>query len=629
MLVDLSRAVLESTTASCAIGPLYVRSPYFSGLSSQSGQLAIGAYGYADFMTYFGSFSLRKWRQYTGRADLTPVVCFETSEPVEVTLTEMPYHRMEKRAIRKYVGAGKSVDDGWHRYEIAYPDDVDAEIVAFTVVASDKPTSIRNVRYAADLPEGRDVRIEIVTTTFRKEQQVTGNIETLRSALLDDPEWRDHFHLTVVDNGCTLDSSIAKDNDRITLIPNGNVGGAGGFAAGMLHAWDEGWATHVLMMDDDVTVCPESYKRTIRLLSHLSEQYLTSIVAGAMLSNANFELQQEDLGVIQPGRYLNPLKPKLLLDREYDITLNEQLQPASGQPGVYSAWWYSCVPMDLIRRNGLPIPLFYRRDDVEYGTRVQEKERVRFLTLNGVCVWHDTFELRWNPAVEVYLSVRNLLIQEAFTPDPMNNSQALDDHLTMLFTNHKRRFDYRSAEQLCDGIEDYLKGPDFYRHPVGERLLQQELRKNEKLVPLSQLEGAPDHVNLRVLEDTANDGNVPPVPAKKRMENRIRRLLRLRPAPEPEPWDDSLAVIPADGGCSPWRVLHGHRRALAVNPAGTEGVIREYDTQRAAQLDARFNSLMTRLRRDDALPARYHQARASMTSVEFWRGYLSEAMRGE
>lgn len=184
----------------------------------------------------------------------------------------------------------------------------------------------------------------------------------------------DYFHLTVVDNGRTLSGSVCAGNPAITLIPNGNVGGAGGFAAGMIHAVESGWATHVLLMDDDVTVCPESFKRSLRLLEYASDEYATATIAGAMLSTANFEMQQEDIGVISPERSLRSFKPRLIMDREYDITFNEELVPASDTKGLYSAWWYSCFPVRRIKENGLPIPLFYRRDDVEYATRIQEKE---------------------------------------------------------------------------------------------------------------------------------------------------------------------------------------------------------------------------------------------------------------
>lgn len=676
MFVDLTRPVLESTISSCAAGGLYVRSPYFSGVGR--GPLTIGAYSSADFMTCFGSFSLAKWRLYTGRADLTPTLVFESSAPVDVTLTEMVYHRVEKHAIGPADVEPEITSDGWFRYVIDYPSGLDAQVVAFTLVAGGEPVTLRDVRYGVDaaaLPAPRDVRVNIVTTTFRKERQVTGNIDTLRSSLLTDPHWRDRFRLTVVDNGRTLPASVDDAAAGIRLIPNGNVGGAGGFAAGMLDAMDAGWATHVLMMDDDVTVCPESFKRTVRLLQYACDEYAGAIVAGAMMSNANYELQQEDLGVIQPERYLQPLKPRLLMDREYDITLNEEIMPAGDQKGVYSAWWYSCVPLERIRANGLPIPLFYRRDDVEYGTRLQERGVMRFMTLNGICVWHDTFDLRWNQAVEVYLSNRNLLIQQAFTPDALNDIGATVAYLRSLFDNEKHRFGYPAMELLCDAIDDYLRGPEYYEHPVGERLFRRAAAKAERLAPLTELEGAPDHVNMRVVEDSANDRNVPPDPVPepvapaaapaptpdagaavvpagpaRRVLRRLRHmggavarrvgLLPPRDAapvpvvpapavPAPETFDETLGIIPIDGLCTPWRVMHRRRRILAVNPAGTMGVIRVRDDQRAAELTARFDALIARLEADGAnggTAARYHAARASMTTPEFWRRYLAEAL---
>ena len=193
----------------------------------------------------------------------------------------------------------------------------------------------------------------------------------------------------------------------------------------MLHAAESGWATHVLLMDDDVTVCPESFKRSLRLLEYADGEYAKATVAGAMLSTANFEMQQEDIGRIAPERNFRPFKPRLIMDREYDSTFNEELIPASDMEGLYSAWWYSCFPVQRVTDYGLPIPLFYRRDDVEYAMRIQEKEPLKFITMNGVCVWHDAFDLRWNAAVEVYLATRNMLTQEAFTPDSRFSMDAM------------------------------------------------------------------------------------------------------------------------------------------------------------------------------------------------------------
>ena len=126
MLVDLSRPVWKPSLASCAILPLFVKSPSYSGVGE--GSLTIGSHSYADFMTYFGAFSLKKWRLYTGVDDLTPVLVLESSSPVHITLTEMIYRRLEKRVIREVDDAPLHTQDGWYRYVVSYPEGLDAPV---------------------------------------------------------------------------------------------------------------------------------------------------------------------------------------------------------------------------------------------------------------------------------------------------------------------------------------------------------------------------------------------------------------------------------------------------------------------------------------------------------------------
>lgn len=223
MLVDLSRPVWKPSLASCAILPLFVKSPSYSGVGEES--LTIGSHSYVDFMMYFGAFSLKKWRLYTGDDSLTSVLVVETSAPVHITLTEMIYRRLEKRVIREATDAPLETQDRWYRYVIRYPEGLDAQLVAFTVTTDDVPATLRNISYCADMPECRDIRIEIVTTTYRKEQQVANNIDMIREELMEHEEWGKHFHLTVVDNGRALPDSVRNGGSFVTIIPNGNVGG--------------------------------------------------------------------------------------------------------------------------------------------------------------------------------------------------------------------------------------------------------------------------------------------------------------------------------------------------------------------------------------------------------------------
>ena len=90
--------------------------------------------------------------------------------------------------------------------------------------------------------------------------------------------------MLVIDNGRTLDAETLS-GDGVRVFPNKNVGGAGGFARGMIEAMRlEKPATHVLLMDDDVQISTESLKRTYQLLSIVNDEYKDSYVSGAMMS---------------------------------------------------------------------------------------------------------------------------------------------------------------------------------------------------------------------------------------------------------------------------------------------------------------------------------------------------------
>ena len=87
----------------------------------------------------------------------------------------------------------------------------------------------------------------------------------------------------VVDNGRSLDVE-GLSGGGVFIHPNPNVGGSGGFARGMIESIHQKVKpTHVLLMDDDVSVSPESIRRTYALLSIRREAYIDAFVSGAML----------------------------------------------------------------------------------------------------------------------------------------------------------------------------------------------------------------------------------------------------------------------------------------------------------------------------------------------------------
>lgn len=151
------------------------------------------------------------------------------------------------------------------------------------------------------IPEEKinDVRISIATTTFKKEDYITRNISILeRELFYSDEPAKNHIRLRIIDNGRTLDPDEF-NSEYIHVYPNENVGGAGGFTRGILESIsaEDFKATHVLLMDDDVMVLPESFIRTYSLLALVKPQYSERYVSGAMLYFEQMNLRTKTLAM--------------------------------------------------------------------------------------------------------------------------------------------------------------------------------------------------------------------------------------------------------------------------------------------------------------------------------------------
>ena len=106
----------------------------------------------------------------------------------------------------------------------------------------------------------RTVELSLATTTCWKEEYIKKNVERLKKGILDlDEEIGSHFRIHIVDNGRTLSREDFPEDERIYYHSNKNVGGSGGFARGMIESRSQtSKATHVLLMDDDVMILPDS-----------------------------------------------------------------------------------------------------------------------------------------------------------------------------------------------------------------------------------------------------------------------------------------------------------------------------------------------------------------------------------
>lgn len=248
----------------------------------------------------------------------------------------------------------------------------------------------------------RAVHLGIVICTFRRREAVGRLIRTLTGSAFfkEDSPLYGKMSIRVVDNASELPE---RKDPYLKIYHNPNTGGSGGFGRGMEKTRAEEAAygiTHVVLMDDDVEVLPETFYRLYALLSLMKPEYRDEVVAGRMFRMDDRRVQYTASEIWNGGDIRH-------VGWNLDMTEKCNLEHMNEANGEYSGWWFACFPMDYVRENS-PLPFFLHCDDAEYGLRHGGKPVV----LNGIQVWHETYEYRQSPVI-AYYDMRNMLIVNA------------------------------------------------------------------------------------------------------------------------------------------------------------------------------------------------------------------------
>ncbi|MCR5620497.1 MAG: glycosyltransferase, partial [Treponema sp.] len=141
------------------------------------------------------------------------------------------------------------------------------------------------------------VRLALGICTFRREEAASRTVRKLEAAVArggDSGPW-DELAIYVADNGRTLGPD-AFPSGRVRLLPNPNLGGSAGFARTMIEAVFHGREedfTHIVLMDDDVVLSPDTVERTYTFLRFVREEYGESMLGGAMFHEDRRHYQHE------------------------------------------------------------------------------------------------------------------------------------------------------------------------------------------------------------------------------------------------------------------------------------------------------------------------------------------------
>jgi hypothetical protein len=352
--------------------------------------------------------------------------------------------------------------------------------------------------------------------------------------------------------------------------------------------------THVLVMDDDVLINTDAIVRTYRLLQFLKPEFLGKTVAGAMLRLDDRCLQHE-CGGWWDGFCVRNDKTMLDLTRIENILFNEKEDMAN-----YNAWWYSCIPVSKISNDNLPLPIFIRYDDVEYGLRTGSD----IIAMSGICLWHEPFEYRFSSSSQYY-EIRNEMIVNALHWPSFGFKQAREVLRYSVKVNIGR-YRYSDCKLAFKAMEDFCKGPEFLLNTDGEALHREVMMIGDRFQPLKEwpvrFDGN-EYIKSQRMEK----------PAKKRL-----RILTLNKHLMRRKGD---AVV--DAALNGVKDFAGKKRVLNYDVGGNRGFVTEYDRKRLMETMRGYRRTvkMMKARYAQACEA-WRQAMPKLTSRAFWDGYL-------
>ncbi len=433
-----------------------------------------------EFDTYFNGFSAEKWFKYT----IIKKVFLTLKMQGLLRVTLMRKEKIGPEIHTEYCGEYLCENDGDEAKEFTFEfkSSSTSGMFCFAVSGVDEASRFYGANYNADIPSDMlsKVKIAIDICTYKRERFVESNLRILKERYLDEPNsfLYDKLEVFVCDNAQTLDIK-ALESDKIHIYKNKNVGGAGGFTRGIIEIYkrkSEKNITHILVMDDDIRIEPESIFRTCTLLMCLKEQYKDAFVGGAMLRLDRQYFQVESGAAWNAGNLVS-FKHGLDLNTLDACLFNEFEERAQ-----FNAWWYCAFPVNIISDTNLPMPIFIRGDDVEFGLRNMK----HLVLMNGICVWHEPFENKYSSFLYYYI-LRNRLIDNSLHNMTIPKKEFINI-MSVQVEDEVRLYRYKNAHLLMRGVEDFLKGVDWLAKQDGEVLHKDVMSSGYKLQYLEELD---------------------------------------------------------------------------------------------------------------------------------------------
>jgi galactofuranosylgalactofuranosylrhamnosyl-N-acetylglucosaminyl-diphospho-decaprenol beta-1,5/1,6-galactofuranosyltransferase len=271
------------------------------------------------------------------------------------------------------------------------------------------------------------------------------------------------------------------------------------------------------------------------------------------------------------------------------------------------------IPREVAEQIGLPLPLFIKWDDAEYGLRAKAAGH-RTCTLPGAAIWH----LAWTDKDDVsdwqaYFFARNRLIVAALHSPHADTGGIVRSQLKADL-KHLLKLEYSAVALHLKAYEDFLAGPEavFPSLPtaLGDvRALQKTFSDSQVLTDRAQIP-EPE------MDAVVTEGMAQSPSGKVAIAKAALRALRttLRPARDTE---RPQLQVPAQD--AQWFLLSRLDRVTVGTADGRGVTFRHRDRAAMRDLLKRSAQLNLQIRREfPRLMREYREAYGTLTSADSW-----------
>ncbi len=447
----------------CTVEKLFFRSNSKCCFNYQQNNVELNQGGNLRLDTYFNSFSVQKWKDYTNVKSIS--IRLHLKGVFKVKLLNIDYFLESTKLVNQKIVTSESLD------EVSVFEDIDIQpykgLLYVEIEALESNCLFTGGCFYTNLDTSKksDVKIAVVICTYKRELYVHKNIKLLENDLLNKSGIGDKFEAFIIDNGRSLEKF---DNPKIHVIPNKNAGGSGGYTRGIIEVLKrENDFSHIIFMDDDVVIAPEVLERIYNFQSVINDR--TVCIGGSMLKLDSQYIQHEN-GAIWNNEVVR-IKPDLDLRILKNVLFNEIEEHIN-----YNGWWLYCFPTKLIDDFSLPYPFFIKMDDMEFPIRLKQK----IITLNGICVWHEALESKYSPMLNYYIR-RNEIILQILCSDSFSKINAIK-YILKFSLREAFCYRYKSADIILKAASDFLQGPDYLKTINPEEKNLEVLKLGEKAV---------------------------------------------------------------------------------------------------------------------------------------------------